>query len=87
MFAQFKPWRVVACFAVVGLLTAMPPLTTYLFFGVGMLGFVVCPASIIAMFHNPPLDFGWSFFAFGGPLNAALYATYGRLLVHLGRSI
>ncbi len=48
---------------------------------------VLCPASIIAFSHKPPLDLDWSFFAYAGPLNSALYAAYGRLLVYLGKRI
>lgn len=88
MFARFKPWKVVAWFAFVGMLTAMPPFTMYLFTAAGSLAFVACPASIIWVFsHNPPMELGWSFFAFGGPLNAAMYAAYGRLLVYLSTKI
>jgi hypothetical protein len=87
MSARFKPWKVVAWFAFVGLLTAIPPLTWSLFAAAGTLAIVVCPASIIAIFHKPPLEFDWKFFAYAGPLNSALYAAYGRLLVYLGKRI
>jgi hypothetical protein len=86
MFVRFKPWKVVASFAFVGLLIAVPVFTSYLFAGVGLLTFVVCPASMILL-HNPQAELGWRFFAYAGPLNAALYAAYGRLLVYLGTKI
>jgi hypothetical protein len=87
MSARLKASKVVASFAFVGLLTAVPPLTSGLFAAAGILAFVVCPASIIALRHKPPLEIDWSFVAYAGPLNAALYAAYGRLLVYLGRQI
>ena len=87
MFAGFKPWKVVACFSFVGLLAAVPPFTWGLFAAVGLLTFVACPPTVVAFLHNPPMDINWRFFAFSGPLNAALYAAYGRLLVYLGRKI
>lgn len=87
MFARFKPWKVVATFALVGFLTAIPPLTSLLFVAVGTLTFIVCPASFIAVLHNPQAELGWKFFAYAAPLNTALYAAYGRLLVYLSTKV
>lgn len=81
MFARFKPWKVVVWFAFVGFLTAVPSLTRLLFAAVGVFTFIVCPASIIALRQN--LELGWKFFAYAAPLNTAVYAAYGRLLVYL----
>ena len=80
-----KPWKVVAWFAFVGFLTAIPSLARLLFAAVGTLAFIVCPASIIALRQN--LELGWKFFAYAVRLNTALYAAYGRLLVYLSTKV
>ena len=60
---SIQTMEVVATFALVGFLTAIPPLTSLLFVAVGTLTFIVCPASFIAVLHNPQAELGWKFFA------------------------
>jgi hypothetical protein len=84
MFARYKPWKVVASFASVGVLVAVP-ICARLVLSTGLVSFVASPVAILLIFKG--WDLNWKFFVLAAPVNAVLYGAYGRLLVYLSKKL